>query len=125
MENSVEISKLGYFYYCYNEDAVLIHYLFDYKIVSGKRKVGFPIANLERVVNTLEEYKINYVLLDEKKVIKVRDFKKINAYLQYYQKALQKVHIEDRFRLIENKIKSMSNEQMAEFLETLEHALRE
>ncbi len=124
MKNSVLISKRGYFYYCYNEDAVLIHYLFDYKIVSGKRKVGFPLANLERVVNTLEEYKINYILRNENEEEKRRDFKKINGYDKYYQKALQKVNIEDRFRIIENKIKTMSNEQMAKFLEILEHAIR-
>lgn len=125
MKNSVSISKRGYFYYCYNEDAVLIHYLLDYKIVSGKRKIGFPIANLERVVNILEGYKINYVVLDEKNnAVKERDFRKVNLYENYYQKAVQQIRIDDRFRLLENKLKNLSEEQVWHLLEIIENEIR-
>lgn len=124
MKNNIELKKRGYFYYCYNEDAVLIHYLFDYKIVSGTQKVGFPIANLNRVLTTLEEYKINYVVLENTKVIQKKDYRKVNNYARFYRLALSKIQIEDRFTLLENEIKNLPDQKILKILELVENEVR-
>lgn len=49
---------VGNFYHIYDEDAIIMFYLFKYKI--NDNKVGFPIRSLEKVINKLIKNNINY-----------------------------------------------------------------
>ena len=58
MDNrSVVLRKVGGFYQTFDDDALIISYLFNYKIKSYR--CGFPINVLNKVINVLEEKKIN------------------------------------------------------------------
>ena len=52
------IRKEGLFYSVFDSDAEILNYLFDYKIINNR--CGFPINAINKVLNTLEEKKINY-----------------------------------------------------------------
>ncbi|MGM9879635.1 MAG: hypothetical protein ACI31R_06425 [Bacilli bacterium] len=68
----VILRQVGKFVNVFDEDAVIISYLLNYKLVNDK--VGFPMNALNKVINTLEEKKISYELKGEEKIAK--DFKK-------------------------------------------------
>ena len=50
--------RVGNFYHIYDEDAIIMFYLFKYKI--NDNKGGFPIRSLEKVINKLIKNNINY-----------------------------------------------------------------
>lgn len=59
--------KSGMFYYTYDEDSLIMNYIFDYKIINGK--VGFPVKNMEyKIKRKLETFGISYVVLDGNEV---------------------------------------------------------
>ncbi len=51
----------GIFFETYDNDAIILNYLFNYKI-TGSNRVGFPNTALSKVINTLENKKIDYSL---------------------------------------------------------------
>ena len=55
--------KCGRFYYTYSNDAYIINYFFDYKII--KNKVAFPVTVLEKIKRALEKEKIAYLVIDK------------------------------------------------------------
>ena len=59
----VTIRKTGLFYQVFDDDALILHFLLNYKIIDSK--VGFPSNALNKVVNVLEEKKINYKVIGE------------------------------------------------------------
>ncbi len=71
--------KSGTFYNCYNEDATILHYLFGYKIIKNNQ-CGFPINTLNKVINKLEEKKINYQIITKDANPIIKDYKKRNNY---------------------------------------------
>ena len=46
----------GIFFETYDNDAIILNYLFNYKI-TGSNRVGFPNTALSKVINTLENKK--------------------------------------------------------------------
>ena len=50
--NSVVLRKSGGFYICFDDDAIIISCLCNYKINNGR--VGFPINAINKVTNLLE-----------------------------------------------------------------------
>lgn len=89
-ENYILLIKSGNFYICLNKDAFVISNVMNYKIVDSKSyvKVGFPISSLEKVISTLENKYINYVVINKelvsKKKFKVNNFKKYSDKNDYY-----------------------------------------
>ncbi len=65
--DDVVIVKAGTFYNVYERDAIILAYLFDYKIktINGCSNVGFPKSTINKVVNKLETMQINYIVLDK------------------------------------------------------------
>ena len=64
----VVLLKIGTFYECYNDDANIISYLFQYKIKilsSGDKNCGFPLVSYNRVISNLESRNINYISIDK------------------------------------------------------------
>ena len=79
--------KSGLFYYTYDEDSLIMNYIFDYKIINGR--VGFPVKNMEyKIKRKLETFNISYVVLDGNEVIKI-DYNSDN-YVKYLGEAYDK-----------------------------------
>lgn len=59
--------KYGNFYETLDNDALIMNKLFDYKLtkLSNTFKVGFPILSLNSVLDKLNKYSINYIVIDE------------------------------------------------------------
>ena len=76
---SIILRKVGGFYQTFDNDALIISYLFDYKI--NNYRCGFPIGALNKVINVLEEKNINYIIKSDEEVEK--DFKRKNFGINY------------------------------------------
>ena len=72
--------KVGNFYHIYDEDAIIMFYLFKYKLIDNKG--GFPIRSLEKVINKLIKNGINYYVDED-------NFKRFdnNSYLELLDKS--------------------------------------
>ena len=77
----------GKFCTVYGDDANIISMFFCYKILDGG-KVGFPESVLNKVVNSLLDKKISYMIIYVDKDPEKKDFKKLNNYVVYKNKAI-------------------------------------
>ena len=118
---SIIIRKSGGFYQVFDNDALIISYLFDYKIINYK--CGFPLIAINKVINTLEEKKINFIIKDEEEIIK--NFRNKNTYLKYLEKARVKDNINNRIKSILDKINNLDVKKMNEVLSVIEKTLYE
>jgi len=120
MENrSIVLRKIGGFYQTFDDDALIISYLFNYKIKNYR--CGFPINTLNRVINTLEEKKINYLIKDEEE--KLKNFEKENNYSKYLDKGKIKATITNRINNILNKLENMDINKLDKILTNIENIL--
>ncbi|MGN1028628.1 MAG: hypothetical protein ACI4P7_00890 [Bacilli bacterium] len=78
--------KVGSFYHVYDKDAILMFYLFSYKILENR--VGFPISALSKVIRFLRKNEINYYVYDEK----LEEFE-INHYDLFVEKSKEYYHL--------------------------------
>ena len=92
-KNDLCMFKIGSFYHCYGRDAYILAYVFGYKIKSiekNNKECGFPISTIDKIIAKLEILKINYVLIDRRNNFEIdekKDYKKLNAYETFYEKA--------------------------------------
>lgn len=89
------IVKAGKFYNYYDADAILMYKIFNYKVLKNEIKDckpskvlsgGFPVTNLDIVLDKLEDLKINYYVMDNRNKFEITNkntFKK-NSYTKYY-----------------------------------------
>lgn len=92
MKNYVEIIKIGIFYNVFNDDCLIINSLFGYKIINNR--CGFPLKNIDIVVNRLKDNHINFKYEDE--YVKYKD----NKYHSVLKKIKNKNDIERRIKKI-------------------------
>ena len=112
MKNSVNIYETSkMFYNVYEIDAYIFNILFGYKILDNK-KVGFPSSIYNKVINTLEELHINYNIIYKNKDNVIKDFKKLNNYDKYKNKAYEKMDIDSKVNMVIDKINNASREQL-------------
>ena len=71
-------------------DAYIMNMIFGYKVLNGD-VCGFPDTTLNKVLNTLNDSKISYQIIDVDKDPVIKDFGKINSYSKYLQKALESI----------------------------------
>ena len=96
----VNLTRDGNFYYSYEEDAVIMFYLFRYKIIDDE--VGFSVKNLNRVINTFRKNNISYYIddtyqkFDNNKYYEILDKSKL-----YYELSLD---IDDIVNYLNNNI---------------------
>lgn len=76
--------KYGNFYEILGNDALIMNKLLNYKIskLSNTFKVGFPTSNLENIINKLNNYSINYIVIDKEKIENKKEFE-FNNYNNY------------------------------------------
>lgn len=98
----VALIKLGAFYRVYGKDAYVLSNMFKYKIKKEKDVpfCGFPINSINRVKATLENKKINYMIIDSQDnydINEKEDFKNLNNYEKEFLKS--KKYVENKIRI--------------------------
>lgn len=120
-KKDVYMIKTGTFYHAYNRDAYILSYLFGYKIKeieSQTKECGFPLSALPKVKAKLENSKINYLTLDRRNnydVDEQENYKNLNNYDRYYEKAHKYINSQRRIDRISNFLQENINED--DFLE--------
>lgn len=68
--------KYGNFYEILGNDALIMNKIFNYKLnkLSNTFKVGFPVSSLDNIINKLNDYFINYIVIDKSEITKRKDF---------------------------------------------------
>lgn len=79
--------KSGNFYLSLNKDAYLMHNVFGYTIKGIKNgyKVGFPIQSIEKIKNRFNLAQINYVVIDDNKIVCSKNYEN-NQYKNFVSK---------------------------------------
>ena len=75
--------KSGNFYFALQQDAIVLNDIFKYKLNISNNiiKVGFPINTLNKILKTLDNININYIVLD-KNILHINK-NKTNMYNRY------------------------------------------
>lgn len=123
----IELQKQGIFVNAYDESAIILHNIFDYKLGEQDKiyKVGFPEGSLNKVLNTLEDKKISYVYYGvNRTVIKEKDFKRLNKFITEYEKAVRRQEIDIKANLIYTKIKKLKRNELDVFLDKVLECLK-
>lgn len=98
--------KIGTFYHAYGRDAYILSYIFGYKIKDLEKKYkecGFPTTAIAKVCAKLESNKINYLIIDRRNNYEVdekEDYKNLNRYTEFYEKANKYVNCKKRIDTI-------------------------
>lgn len=76
--------KSGSFYITFYDDALILNYLFNYKVINNK--VGFPISNLDKVLSKLDNNNISYYIDDNYNNNPINNYNNIlyNAKTNYF-----------------------------------------
>ena len=108
IKNYLYVKKIGNFYNVYEDDAVILHHLFKYKIIKSKQNSGFPISAFNKVINALDDKKISYKIFEKDNLVMEKDYDNINNYNKILKEGNDKLEEEIRLDRIENKIKNMN-----------------
>ena len=109
--------KIGNFYHTYGRDSYILSYIMGYKVKEtsdGYKECGFPINATGKVLSNLENYKINYVLLDRRNNYRVDEkmtFKNLNNYSKIYEKAKKYINYSIRIENINKFLQNNINEK--------------
>ena len=93
----IAMVQVGKFIYAYGKDAYIMSYVFGYKVRLIENNIyvcGFPRNKIKNVMATLENKKINYIILDRRNSYRVdekSDNKNLNKYDAYLDKAIKYV----------------------------------
>ena len=116
--NSVVLRKNGGFYLCFDNDVIIIAYLFGYKIVNGR--VGFSINSLNKITNLLENNCINYSIKENLEEVNKKSFGKKNKYKFYLEKGKNKIYLDKRVNAIMDKINNLEYDKLNKLLDVIE-----
>ncbi len=122
MKKHVRLRKQGKFYCSFEDDAYVIHSIFGYKISNGR--VGFPIESLGKVTNTLDNYKVDYVVIEKDKEILKNSFPKnnYNKYLLEGKKSYDTIKHEEELIDI---VKNLSEEKVNKIINYIKEVINE
>lgn len=118
MKESINIIKTNnMFYNVYNIDSYIFNLLFGYKILNNN-KVGFPISVINKIINVLEENHINYNItyLNKENENIYKDFKKLNNYNKFKDKALENMLRINKINYVIERINNCSNDKLDKLL---------
>lgn len=103
----VVLVKSGIFYECFNDDIGIMYSLFSYKIKNNGSNyvVGFPNNSLSKVLNVLEENKINYIVVEDNNIVDKYKTNK-NRYLEYVTDLNKLIYINMKIDSIYKKLQS-------------------
>jgi len=107
----IVLIKSGSFYITYDNDAIILNNIFDYQNINNK--VGFPVRSVDKIMNSLNDKNINYII-DNNDDSDILEFKiKDNEYLKYYEQAKKYEFRDSLNKILLDKIKFLieSNEE--------------
>ena len=113
----------GKFYQCRDMDAYIMNLLFGYKVLKDGL-CGFPDNSLAKVLNTLEDTKISYQIIDVDKNPVIKDFEKLNTYSKYLDLALKNLDKRKRLDYLIDNLNKCSNERLEQIVGLIENELR-
>ena len=107
-KNYIIIIKSGTFYNVLGEDVYIFKNIFGYKVnvFSDTVKVGFPVNALNRVINTFDKLKINYIVYEGE--IKLKGKFHRNKYEIFLK---EKLTIDERIKRITLMLNGIKNEE--------------
>lgn len=117
---AVKIRKSGTFYSVFDDDCYILYFLLGYQI--NNSKVGFPKAAINKVINILEENKINYEIIGENTM---NNYKTLNKYDKYLKLGQEKYNKDCHYQNLIDKIKGINPEKLDKILLTIETMLDE
>lgn len=111
----------GKFVLSYNDDAYILHSIFNYKLVreGTKDKCGFPSTIIDKIIEKLEELNISYEIYYKNTLESIKDYKKKNTYEKHLKDALIQVEIDKKIDLIKYKLSRLPLENVNKQLETM------
>lgn len=111
----------GKFVLAYNDDAYILHSIFNYKLVreGTKDKCGFPSTIIDKIIEKLEELNISYEIYYKNTLESIKDYKKKNTYEKHLKYALIQVEIDKKIDLIKYKLSRLPLENVNKQLETM------
>ena len=112
----VIIIKNGNFYNVIGSDCYILEEMFNYKKVkiSNSIKVGFPLRSLNKVINKLKYFKINYLIYEQE--ITRKKYKNNN-----YKNFIKSLSIDNRVNVITFKLNELKeNSKTINILENIE-----
>lgn len=128
----VILIKTGTFYNAYLKDALILSYIFNYKIkkIESKYNVcGFPSSNINKIKSILEQRKINYRLIDRAHNYEEEEnqnFKNNNTYDNEYDKAFKYLSIKNRIDTINSYLlDNIGNKNISNLLNNIEQVINE
>lgn len=130
--HDIVMIKIGKFVYTYGKDACIISYIFNYKIKLVQNNIyvsAFPRNNLNKIIATLENKKINYIILDRRNSYRTdekSDNKNLNNYDKYLNKAItyvkRKRKIDDIYNIL---LKEIENDEIEGIIKLIRRVLNE
>lgn len=89
--DSIVFVKSGNFWNAFYGDAVIVHYITNYKICNNK--LGFPNKVLNKVLGKISSLNINYILVYELDDLKCYEYSS-NSYTFYFHKYMDLYKLE-------------------------------
>ncbi len=104
--------KSGNFYSVFDDDAIILHSLFNYKIKDSR--VGFPVNSIDKVTEKLKELHIDYKLDDI--IIHFEDNKYDNVLIESKNKS----SLDYKIREIEDRINNSDYNTLNKLIEVID-----
>lgn len=114
----IKIRKSGTFYQVFDDDCYIFYYLFNYNIINNR--VGFPKSAINKVLNELDNKKINYEIIGEDIN---NNFKKLNKYSKYRELGFNKYNEDIHYSNLINKVKNIPEDKLDIILNYIEEIL--
>lgn len=96
--------------------------LFDYKVLKGDVS-GFPDTSINKVINTLEDAKISYQIIDVDKDPLIKDYGKINTYSKYLDMLFKKLD-KKKVDFLIDKLNKCSMEKLESIINLIENEFK-
>ncbi len=112
-KNYLLLFKSGSFYISFDEDATIINNLFNYKLVKLKNNIksGFPVSMLEDNLKVIDENKINYIIIENKRIIDKKTYKP-NRFYQHISSVYDIINFSNRVDDIFKKVSSIEDKEL-------------
>ena len=100
--NTVILTKYGIFYRCFYNNAIVVGYIFNYKLHDNK--VGFPISIINNIECKLDKYSIDYLIYNSSNNI-IYNYFNNNNYNIYLNMGNSKYNVDNYILSISNRVK--------------------
>jgi len=110
----------GLFYNCYDNDAYILSLIFGYRVLDG-RKCGFPESVFNKIIETLENYKISYQVIYTNKEPLIKDYNKLNNYKHFYNLSMEMMDRQNKIDLVIRKMNDADKEDIEQIIKIIDN----